>query len=464
LTAFYAALIVAIAIRTYVVPMVAAVPHGYALYWGHLYIWWLPVAFLAAICYEGLYEKRFPFWQEARLLLKSVSVAFLIILAIVSLSRLSFAVSRLLLMGMWGVSLLIFPAFRWLGKRFTHRFRPWRERVLILGAGTAGETALRGLERESNLGYHVIGFLDDKAPRSNGLISTEFGQYKVFGPVRHFRKFVTMMRVSTIIIAMPSADQAKLARIVSEVQRYVRNVLLVPDLKGVALLNTELQALFMEQLFLLNIRNNLKSLSSRIIKRSFDLVVSTLLLVVLSPVFLAIYLAVKLSSPGSAFFVQYRPGKGGKIIKMYKFRTMYVDGDERLARVLKEDPRLAAEWRVYRKLKTYDPRVTSAGQFFRKWSLDELPQVFNVFKGEMSMVGPRPYIVNELDDLKDVSDIIFMAKPGICGLWQASGRNKLTFQERIELDAWYVLNWSLWLDVLLMGKTAAAVLRTDGAY
>ncbi|NLE30040.1 MAG: undecaprenyl-phosphate galactose phosphotransferase WbaP, partial [Phycisphaerae bacterium] len=216
--------------------------------------------------------------------------------------------------------------------------------------------------------------------------------------------------------------------------------------------------------FLIRIRNNLKSVYSGMVKRVFDCVIAGMGFLMISPLLAGLCLAVKLTSKGPVFFVQYRPGRNRKLIPIYKFRTMYIDSDQRLKQALTSDPVLREEWTVYRKLKSRDPRVTPVGRFLRKWSLDELPQIFNVLKGEMSLVGPRPYMVNEMDKLENAADIILMAKPGLCGLWQASGRNNLSFEERVKLETWYVLNWSLWLDILLMFKTARAVFVAEGAY
>ncbi len=468
LLAFYIALFSAIFLRAYVLPTSRFTPYQVPEWYfqTHLALWWMPLVFILAIAYEGLYFKRLPFWEEMRLLVKAVTIAFFITLAIVSLGKLTVNVSRLLLTTMWFVSLITFPSLRWIGKKVLSYSGLWKQNVLILGAGNAGRAVLKGLERENMLGYKVIGFLDDDPEKIGTTIksTTNLEEYRVFGQIHQFKKFVRIMKISTIVIAMPSLDPVKHSKMVSEVQRYVSHVLLVPQLKGIALLNTELRALFMEQLFLLKIRNNLRSLYAQIIKRCFDIIVSSLFLVVLSPVFLILYLAVKLTSPGPAIFVQKRPGKNGKIINVYKFRTMYLDGDKRLEKVLKENPELAEEWRVYRKLKTSDPRVTPVGKFLRKSSLDELPQIFNVFVGQMSMVGPRPYMISEIAQLEEAADIILMTKPGLCGLWQCSGRNELSFEDRVQLEEWYVLNWSLWLDIILMFKTAGVVLTAKGAY
>jgi Undecaprenyl-phosphate galactose phosphotransferase WbaP len=465
LAAFYVSMVLAILLRIYLVPHVSQSDFfAEELYWDHLNIWWIPLTLILTMAYESLYQKRIPFWQETWLLIKAISVALLIVLAFVSLGKLGAMVSRVVLVSLWVMLMVAFPLFRHLGKKILSSLGLWHENVLILGAGDAGRAALRGLEREVTLGYNVIGFLDDDVQKIGTVIETPHGQYRVFGPFKHFKKFVHMMKISTIIIAVPGLDAVRQARIVSEVQRYVSRVLVVPELKGIALLNTELCVLFMEQLFLLKIRNNLKSLHARIIKRCFDFVVSSLVIVFFAIPLLIIFAMVRLTSKGKAFYIQHRPGKDGKIIRIYKFRSMYVDGDERLAKALTADAKLAQEWKVYRKLKSYDPRVTLVGKFLRKWSLDELPQIFNVWKGQMSIVGPRPYIVNELESLREASDIILMAKPGLCGLWQASGRNNLSFDDRVKLETWYVLNWSLWLDVILMFKTAKVVLTAEGAY
>jgi len=465
LTAFYASIVLAILLPTYLFPSMSENNlYTTELYWDHLYIWWIPLTLVLTMAYESLYQKRLPYWQETWHIFKAICFAIVIVLAFVSLGKLNEQVSRIIIVALWCCLLILLPLFRWLGKRLLLLLGIWHENVLILGAGDVGIATLKGLEREVTLGYRVIGFLDDDLDKIHSTIQTPKGQYRVFGLIKHFKKFVRVMKISTIIIAMPSLEAARQARIVNEVQRYVSQVLVVPELKGIALLNTELRVLFMEQLFFLKIRNNLKSLYARIVKRCFDFAVSSITIIIFLPILLGVFLAVKLSSRGSALFIQHRPGKNGKAIRIYKFRTMYIDGETRLIQALAKDPNLAREWLIFRKLKTYDPRVTPVGKLLRKWSFDELPQLFNVWKGEMSIVGPRPYMVNEIDSLKESADIILMAKPGLCGLWQASGRNNLSFEDRVKLESWYVLNWSLWLDVILMLKTAKVLLTAEGAY
>jgi undecaprenyl-phosphate galactose phosphotransferase len=232
----------------------------------------------------------------------------------------------------------------------------------------------------------------------------------------------------------------------------------------VALTNTELYHLFMEQLFLLKINNNLKSPFNRFVKRCFDLLLSILLLPILIPVIAFLALLIKLDSPGPVFHIEGRFGKGKSIFNCIKFRTMHLNNEELLDAYLKTNPDAAGEWREYKKLKGPDPRVTKIGAFLRKTSLDELPQIFNVLTGQMSLVGSRPYLPREEKDMVLYIDMILLTPPGITGLWQVSGRNRLTFDDRLRLDAWYVLNWSVWLDLVILFKTVRVVLNKEGAY
>jgi undecaprenyl-phosphate galactose phosphotransferase len=288
--------------------------------------------------------------------------------------------------------------------------------------------------------------------------------YRIFGKVRHFRKFLKIFRISTVIIAIPSLSVDKLAELTNNIQKYTKNILLIPDVKGVALTNTELYHLFMQQLFLLKINNSLKSPFNRLNKRAFDMVLSILMLPLLLLVIGILGLLVKLDSPGPVFYRHTRIGRNGKSFGVFKFRSMHVDSRERLYKILGTDPRLKQEWETYYKLKN-DPRITRMGKFLRRTSLDELPQIFNVLQGEMSLVGPRPVLKEEIAKYyKEFADYYHLVRPGITGLWQVSGRNDVNYFMRVRLDAWYVLNWSVWLDIVILFKTFNVVLKKEGAY
>ncbi|WP_457679912.1 sugar transferase [Thermovibrio sp.] len=202
-------------------------------------------------------------------------------------------------------------------------------------------------------------------------------------------------------------------------------------------------------------------------KRIFDIVFSLFVIGITSPLLVLIALVIKFTDGGSILFRQKRPGLNGKEFVLYKFRTMYPNNEEILEEYLRKNPKAREEWRIYRKLKTYDPRVTPVGRFLRKYSLDELPQFFNVLKGDMSVVGPRPYIYKELEEYKvsnKVREKLFSVKPGITGLWQVKARNEATFEDRIKLDLEYVDEMSFWLDLKIIIKTIWMMLTGKGAY
>jgi Undecaprenyl-phosphate galactose phosphotransferase WbaP len=186
------------------------------------------------------------------------------------------------------------------------------------------------------------------------------------------------------------------------------------------------------------------------------------LLLLLSPLFA--YLSWRIRQDGgSAVYAHTRVGRGGELFQCLKFRSMIPDAEAVLQDLLARDSVASAEWGRDFKLKS-DPRITSIGEFLRKSSLDELPQLWNVLKGDMSLVGPRPVVEAELERYGDLVDYYLEARPGITGLWQISGRSNIEYSDRVNLDAWYVQNWSLWYDLVILLKTVRVVVRCEGAY
>jgi Undecaprenyl-phosphate galactose phosphotransferase WbaP len=436
-------------------------PHMTLAYIGDF--WWATFVVILFLSYESLYSQRLPFWDETRKLSKAVTVSFIIILSIITLDKLSENISRLTLIFLWIFSLVLFPFSRLIGKKILYRLGLWRENVIIIGAGKAGRVVAKALIRDSHMGFNVIGFLDDSPERIARTVHIEGRKYKIFGKIRHFKRFVNFLNISSVVIALHSLSPDKLTKLTNTIQKHAKQILLIPDLMGMSLLNTELCHLFAQQMFLLKINNNLKSPFNRFIKRVSDVTLSLILLPFVLPLIVLIWLIIKLDSRGPAFFVQERLGRSGTF-KCLKYRTMHMNSDELLEKHLEASPEVAEEWERYRKLRNHDPRVTRVGKFLRKTSLDELPQLFNVLKGEMSLVGPRPYLPHEKKDLRDNIDTILLINPGISGLWQVSGRNELTFEDRVKLDTWYILNWSLWFDLVMMFKTLGVVLKRQGAY
>ncbi len=425
--------------------------------------WWFPSIFLSFILYERLYIRRLPFWDETRELSKATSAATIAILSILSLTKTSENVSRLTIVFLWCFSLFFFPFFRFIGKKIFYKMGLWRDNVIIIGAGSAGKAIARGIAGNTHLGYNIIGFLDDD-DRIGRQVEIAGSTYDVFGKIRHFTKFVNILNISTVIIAIPSLAVEKLAELTAKIQKHTKNILLIPDIKGVSLTNTELHHFFLQQMFLLKINNNLKSPVNKFIKRSLELAISLIFMPLLLFVIGILGLLIVLDSPGPIFYRQPRRGRNGQPFTVYKFRSMYHDAMDRLENILTTDPSANLEWETYFKLKN-DPRITRVGAFLRKTSLDELPQIFNVLSGDMSLVGPRPVINEEITKYYgEFSDYYHMVRPGITGLWQVSGRNNLDYSMRVRLDAWYVLNWSVWLDIMILFQTIRVVLNKEGAY
>jgi Undecaprenyl-phosphate galactose phosphotransferase WbaP len=461
ITAFYSALLAAYYSRALLqVLYPEVIPLQFSLGF-FVSFWWLPVIFIAFIAYASLYVKKLPFWDETKEIFKSILASTITILAVISLGKMA-GISRLTVVFLCFYSLFFFPLFRLIGKKVLSAII-WRDNVIIIGAGAAGLATAKGINSDAHIGYHIVGFLDDDESIGKHVQVGDYS-YDILGKVRDCKIIVKQFEISTIIIAIPSLSNDKLSKLTNEIQKYSKTILLVPDVKGVALSNTELYYLFMEQLFLLKINNNLKSTLNRFVKRMFDLTIVILLLPFLLFVIAFIALLIKLDSQGPVFHIQDRFGKNRTIFKCIKFRTMYLQSDDLLNDHLQSNPEKALEWQKYKKLKGLDPRITRIGKFLRQTSMDELPQFFNIFKGEMSLVGSRPYLQREESDMRYYIDTILLTPPGISGLWQVSGRNKLTFEDRLILDAWYVLNWSVWLDIVILFKTFRVVLLREGAY
>jgi undecaprenyl-phosphate galactose phosphotransferase len=465
LIAFYAALFLAVFTRTFLFPFFVkeSTTFGFTLSY-FLSIWWVPLVYLAVFQFFKLYRVRYPFWEESRTILKAVTIASLFVFLTVFVRSMYGSISRLVFVFLWAAMIFATPFVRFFGKKLMYRIGLWRERVIILGAGESGVATLKGLAREEHLGYSVAGFLDDDPEKAGSLISFKGKDYKVFGSTDNFGKFVGILGIETVFIADTGQGQEKLSELVNQVYQEVKRVMIIPEIKGIAIFNSELHYLFMERLFLIKVNNNLNSLASRFVKRAFDLTLSILGFLATSPIYLVLALLVKLTSPGPVIFSHKRVGRGGKEFRAHKFRTMYRDSQERLKKILATDPKAREEWESSFKLKN-DPRVTPLGKFLRATSLDEIPQIFNIIAGEMSLIGPRPVVQEELDKYYgDHREYYNSVTPGLTGLWQVSGRSNTDYAFRIETDAWYVQNWSLWLDMIILLKTVPAVLMREGAY
>jgi Undecaprenyl-phosphate galactose phosphotransferase WbaP len=240
------------------------------------------------------------------------------------------------------------------------------------------------------------------------------------------------------------------------------DISVIPAMRGVPLYGTDMSHFFSHEVALLRVRNNLRRWPARLTKRLFDFFVAAMLLAILAPLMMVIALLLKLEG-GSVLFSHQRIGKNNRKFDCYKFRSMVPNAEQQLHQLLQHNPSLKAQWDKEHKLKD-DPRISRIGAFLRRTSLDELPQLLNVLKSEMSLVGPRPIVQEELQKYGLEKSYYLMVRPGMTGLWQVSGRNDVDYETRVYLDAWYVKNWSLWYDLAILFKTIKVVFAKRGAY
>ncbi|MDI6908010.1 MAG: undecaprenyl-phosphate galactose phosphotransferase WbaP [Thermoanaerobacterales bacterium] len=427
--------------------------------------WWIGLVFVAAFAWQGLYTRRLPFWREFENTVKACTLGFLVVMAVVSLGKMSGQVSRTLLTLVWLFALAAVPAARYAGKNLLARAGLWRRRVLILGAGRTGEMVADAVAREPFLGYQVVGFLDDDPAKRRRTFSGPFGRpARVLGGFADAERVMAGTGVRTLVVAAPGLPGPKLVSLVNRLQQSAEKVLVVPDLFGIPVVGVEADYFFNEQALVLRVRNNLANPLNAALKRVLDILAGGAALALCLPLFAVIGLAIKLDSPGPVFYRCKRLGRRGREFDCWKFRTMYLNNDTILRDYLAADPAAREEWERYAKLRGRDPRVTRAGRFLRRFSLDELPQLINVLMGDMSLAGPRPYLPRERERLGDHAATILLARPGLTGLWQVSGRNDVDFDGRLYLESWYVRNWSLWLDLTLLLRTVTVVLGRKGAY
>jgi undecaprenyl-phosphate galactose phosphotransferase len=418
---------------------------------------WLPILYIFFIGYEKLYAGRAPFWKEVRQLWKAAFFATIASFAIVSIGKLSAEVSRTVIVLSFFISMLVFPFFRLLSHRIIFLFPALRPKAIIIGAGSTAVRLIDSLAREKYMSYEIKGLFDDKIKKG-----TVIRGYKVLGRLDEINPHVN--KQTEVFIAIPKMPPQKIGLLVSHLQKKAARVSFVPDLFGIPIFESDIEFFFHNRMIVMSVKNNLKSPFHRFMKRSFDIFASLILMIPLLPLIGILTLLIRFDSRGPVFFSQKRVGFGGKQFKCFKFRSMYMDAESRLKTLLKKDKETLKEWKLTRKLKN-DPRITRIGRFLRKTSLDELPQIFNVLKGDMSLVGPRPVPRDELEEqYRDFAEYYLLVRPGITGLWQSSGRSDLGYDKRISLDVWYVTNWNLWLDIIILMKTPRVVFERKGAY
>ena len=434
---------------------------------------------LAMLVYQRVYRLQgaFSYVNEAIKIFKAVAVGSLFIISFTFLFRGGFAFrefsySRGVFLLDFALALAVFTAFH-LGLRYVQTLFRARDinliPTLVVGTNAEAEQTIRELKNRPDLGYRVIGIIATEGTEKPENEFAKIFETPVVGTLDRLPETIRALEIQEVIITDDRIPSEKLFEVMMQVGRRRRvEFRFAPSLFNVLPQKTSVEqigVLPMVRLF----REPLSD-AERLVKRVSDLVIAAIALTLLAPLWLMIAVLIKLDSRGGVFFRQERVGMDGRIFLCYKFRTMRADADESVHREAyrqniagaSEANAGDAEKPVFGKVKD-DPRVTRMGRFLRRASLDELPNLLNVLKGDMSVVGPRPPIPYEVEEYDLRHRKRLDMKPGITGLWQVSGRNRLPFEEMVRIDLFYIENWSLWLDLKIILLTLPAVLRGDGA-
>ena len=326
-------------------------------------------------------------------------------------------------------------------------------RILVIGAGRVGRTVGHRIQEESWTGLEMVGYLDDDGNK----IGKTYANARVLGSLAGALAIVDQLMIDEVIFALPLHAHEELRRLVIALQDHPVSVRVVPDVLEMAFFRASMDD--WDGIPLIGLRDPAISGFNRLVKRIFDLSVTSLFLLLLWPAMLIVAIAIKLDSTGPAILRQQRVGENGRLFYVYKFRSMVQDADKRMAEVIQENE----EGQIVHKRRD-DPRITRVGRFIRRTSIDELPQLFNVLKGEMSMVGPRPELPFIVARYEAWQHKRFAVPPGITGWWQISGRSDKPMHLHTEDDLYYISHYSPLLDLQILWRTIGVVLKGKGAY
>ena len=326
-------------------------------------------------------------------------------------------------------------------------------RLIIVGAGEVGRTVMRTIVARPELGYQIVGFVDDNPQKSQ----TNIGRFKALGPVNNLAQMIEKEAVDEVIVTLPWMYHRKIMAIVRECERRQVSAHIVPDLFQMSLSHVDVDDL--GGVPLIGVRAVGFGQRALLVKRGMDIFGALVGLTLGAPLLALIALAIRINSPGQVVFRQTRVGTGGKTFECYKFRSMHEGAEAKLEQLRELNEADGPLFKI-----RDDPRLTRVGQFLRHTSLDELPQLWNVLRGEMSLVGPRPPLPVEVSRYMEWHKKRLEVRPGMTGLWQVSGRSLLSFDDGVLLDIYYIENWSLWLDFKILLRTIPKVLFGNGAY
>jgi len=404
---------------------------------------------------------------ELKQLVISLSLSlFLTYLFVLSLGSVSVGQSISMICGAIAVAGWV-PLTRPIFRHLFAKFDWWGERVVVIGVGVQAKAIYDFYQKASHRGLRPVGFVDDfsKPPKgdhrmTSSALGNDFAALYL-GPIIKLQRIARRHDCRWGIVAPSGCESMDMLQVVNYCGA-LPNLIILPSQFSLPSLWTSHR----ECAGVMGVRvcDHLSSPVSRCMKRVFDVVAGSLGILASMPLFVVAFAWIKIASPGPVFFGHKRIGREERVFKAWKFRTMVANAEQVLEDCLTKDPEMRRQWFEDQKLKD-DPRIIPGiGNLLRKSSLDELPQLWNVLKGEMSLVGPRPIVVSEIERYQQMISLYYRVRPGLTGLWQVSGRNNTSYLQRVRLDSYYVCNWSLWLDVYIILRTIRTVLRREGAY
>ena len=413
------------------------------------------IALLVAYALFGLYNvvAMHPA-QELRTVAVVTTMVFVAYAFLLVLVGVGGAAMLLGLLAAWLFTLSVVLVSRALARVFFGRAPWWGAPVVVLASNGAGDAVVRTLDRWPEIGLRPVALLH------NEVEGEEIDSRLALEMTRLAPALATTHKIPYAIVAMPDLDQRDLINLVGRCSKFFKFILVVPEVTGTTVLWTTRPSF--KGMMGYGVQHAERARGALVVKRTIDFIAAFIGGVMLAPVLLIIAVLIKLDSPGPVFFRQNRMTRDGLCFRVLKFRSMHVDADQKLRAILEEYPELRAEYEEFHKLRE-DPRVTRVGRVLRRYSLDELSQLWNVLRGQLSLVGPRAYMPSELSKMDSFEHVILQNRPGITGLWQVSGRNSLSFEERLQLDVHYVYNWTPWLDLYILARTVPVVLTGEGA-
>jgi len=437
------------------IPFPTSLQHSIETY---IRVWPLVLLWPAVFVLTGLYPG---YWLNASARLEKISIAStlaaMLFMSFTFLTQTGIQYSRLIFIAIWLLSLLVLPIMRNSLRVLLGRAGFHGPVVIMLGAGRTAELVLTHLKSLAIPPIKPIAIFDDDPAK----IGRDLNGIPVVGPLSDADGWARKNQIRQILVTIPGLPRERVVPMVEDLSQTFFRILMIPDLFGLS--SNETDSREIGDILALDVKRNLLRRRSRWLKRALDLVISLVFGIFISPVFLLCSFLVVIESGFPLFYVQKRLGYHGRIFQMIKFRTMVSNADQLLEEELMRNTALRVEWNKSQKLKA-DPRLTRVGKLLRRLSLDELPQLLNVYHGDMSLIGPRPIIAEEIERYGDRIQLYYQVRPGLTGLWQVSGRSELAYEERMRLDTYYVRNWSIWLDLVILFRTIGTVIGGRGAY